>query len=160
MTTLDEPSGDIAGMRMAIGLARRAKQEGRAPFGAIVLGPDLSRVRSIWGQGSGSGTLARPLRHSETIAIAEACIFRNGLLDGCTLYSTHEPCAMCCGAIRHSKVSRVVWGSRRRDFPGLFRANRLEAHELLADCGSPPETRACVMLRDCIDLLEGWRPAC
>jgi tRNA(adenine34) deaminase len=36
----------------------------------------------------------------------------NYRLPGSTLYVTLEPCAMCCGAIMHARVARVVFGAR------------------------------------------------
>ena len=57
------------------------------------------------------------INHAEIIAIARACkklgSFR---LEGCTLYVTAEPCAMCCGAIIQSRIERLVFGVYEEKF--------------------------------------------
>ena len=50
--------------------------------------------------------------HAEILAIREASrIFSDWRLNGCTLYSTLEPCSMCMGAILNSRVSKLVFGA-------------------------------------------------
>ena len=52
------------------------------------------------------------LYHAEIIAINEALVKLNTrYLDDCELYVTLEPCAMCTGAIIHSKIKRVYIGA-------------------------------------------------
>lgn len=136
-------------MNRAIGVAKHWATIGWRPFGAIVVNADGEAIG--WGYGSERPT--DPTRHSEMVAIREACEHQNGLLHGCTLYSTHEPCTMCCGAIKHSKLSRVVWGSERVDIPQLFRPCTVApAVVLLQDTTTPPETRAGVLRKECLDL--------
>jgi len=53
------------------------------------------------------------LAHAEIRALAEAARAVNGWrLDGCTLYVTLEPCAMCAGALVNSRVDRLVFGAQ------------------------------------------------
>ena len=53
-----------------------------------------------------------PTAHAELVAIRAALAKRGtGRLDGCDLYVTLEPCAMCAGAIAHARVRRVVYGA-------------------------------------------------
>ncbi|OGI20129.1 MAG: hypothetical protein A3B68_00860 [Candidatus Melainabacteria bacterium RIFCSPHIGHO2_02_FULL_34_12] len=53
-----------------------------------------------------------PTAHAEIIVIREASkVLSNWRLNGCTLYTTLEPCAMCCGAIINSRISTVVFGA-------------------------------------------------
>lgn len=50
--------------------------------------------------------------HAEMLCITAGSSFlENWRLEGCTLYTTLEPCAMCAGAIFLSRVPRVVWGA-------------------------------------------------
>ncbi len=35
----------------------------------------------------------------------------NYRLEGCSLYVTLEPCAMCAGAIMHARIARLVYGA-------------------------------------------------
>jgi tRNA(adenine34) deaminase len=99
---------DEAYLRQALGLAREAAAAGEVPVGAIVV-HDGAVV------GAGSNRTVRDndaTAHAEAIAIREAS---NRLgrwrLDGCTLYVTLEPCAMCAGAIVLARVDRVVFGA-------------------------------------------------
>jgi tRNA(adenine34) deaminase len=53
-----------------------------------------------------------PTAHAEFLAIREALAKRGtGRLDGCDLYVTLEPCAMCAGAIAHTRIRRIVYAA-------------------------------------------------
>jgi len=53
-----------------------------------------------------------PTAHAEVVALREAArVLGNYRLDGCTLYVTLEPCAMCSGAMLHARLDRVVFGA-------------------------------------------------
>jgi tRNA(adenine34) deaminase len=53
-----------------------------------------------------------PTAHAEVVALrAAAQALGNYRLDGCTLYVTLEPCAMCSGAMLHARLARVVFGA-------------------------------------------------
>lgn len=61
------------------------------------------------------------IRHAEMIAIEKACLkLKSWRLEGCTLYTTLEPCSMCMGAIQESRISMVVYGCPKNInyFPG------------------------------------------
>lgn len=137
-------------MGRAIRLAVQARAEGLRPFGCvIVLGS--TPLAHTWG----SETPTDPTRHSELVAIRRACRTLKGLLHGATLYSTHEPCAMCCGAICHAKISRVVFGSYREDLPSLFRQREYGVEELLVDTSVPVEVTGGVLREECAALFNG-----
>lgn len=95
-------------MAHALALAREAAAAGEVPVGAVV-------VRD--GEVIGTGRNA-PVSESDPTAHAEVAALRaaarragNYRLDGCTLYVTLEPCAMCVGAMLHARVQRVVFGA-------------------------------------------------
>lgn len=96
------------GMRLALEQACLAEQLGEIPVGAVVV---------CEGQVVGAGhnqTLSHcdPTAHAEVVALrAAARTLGNHRLDGCTLYVTLEPCAMCMGAIFHSRVAAVYFGA-------------------------------------------------
>lgn len=65
--------------------------------------------------GTGSNRTVRDrdaTAHAEMIAIrAASALLGRWRLDGCTLYITLEPCAMCAGAIVLARLSRIVFGA-------------------------------------------------
>jgi tRNA(adenine34) deaminase len=95
-------------MRRALELARRAREEGEVPVGALVVS-DGKIVGEGWNRPISS---ADATSHAETEAIRAACrTLANYRLGGATLYVTLEPCAMCIGAIFHARIARVVFGA-------------------------------------------------
>jgi tRNA(adenine34) deaminase len=95
-------------MDTALELAAAAAQAGEAPVGAVIvengviLAAEPNRMRE----------LNDPTAHAELLAIRSALAKRgSGRLDGCDLYVTLEPCAMCAGAIAHTRLRRVVYAA-------------------------------------------------
>ncbi|NLB29544.1 MAG: nucleoside deaminase [Clostridiales bacterium] len=97
-------------MKKALELARKSAHEGEVPVGCLVTGPD----GRIIGRGRNRRETAKnALAHAEIEAIGEACRSRGDWrLDGCSLYVTLEPCAMCAGAVINSRISRVFYGAK------------------------------------------------
>lgn len=95
-------------MRHALLLARRARQAGEVPVGAVVV-----QGRRIIGEGWNRPIATHdPSAHAEMIALrAAAEKLQNYRLGGTTLYVTLEPCVMCAGLIVHARVARVVFGA-------------------------------------------------
>jgi tRNA(adenine34) deaminase len=95
-------------MGLALEEARRAAAEGEVPVGAVVV---------LDGEVVGSGhnapiALVDPTAHAEVLALREAAGKRaNYRLPGATLYTTVEPCAMCCGAVLQARLARLVYGA-------------------------------------------------
>jgi len=95
-------------MRQALAEAEEARLDGEVPVGAVVV---------IDGEIKGRGhnvviTGNDPTAHAEVVALREAAkVTRNYRLTGAVLYSTIEPCAMCAGAIVHSRIARLVYGT-------------------------------------------------
>jgi len=95
-------------MAAAIGLARVAQQAGDVPVGAIV----VRQAKAIAQTENRTVRLTDPTAHAEVLAIREAAAaLGDERLQGCTLYVTLEPCAMCAGAIVLSRVDRLVFGA-------------------------------------------------
>jgi tRNA(adenine34) deaminase len=99
---------DEAWMRRALELASRCAEHGDVPIGAVVVRED----REIGAAGNERELRGDPTAHAEILAIREAASAGQGWrLDGCTLYVTLEPCAMCAGAIVLARLDRVVFGA-------------------------------------------------
>ncbi|MGI3776792.1 MAG: nucleoside deaminase [Janthinobacterium lividum] len=105
---------DLQRLRLAFDVARRAREAGNHPFGAVLVGPD----GAVWlEQGNGFATDGGDMTaHAERLlAGAASRRFGSALLRGCTLYVSAEPCAMCAGAIYWAGIGRVVFGQSERD---------------------------------------------
>ena len=99
---------DDAFMRLALEEARRAASAGEVPVGAV-----LVRGGEVIARGANRPVGTHdPSAHAEMVALREgAARLGNYRLDGCTLYVTLEPCAMCAGAMLHARLARVVFGA-------------------------------------------------
>jgi len=95
-------------MQAALAEARAAEASGEVPVGAVVVvnGAILAR---------GQNRVLRdtdPTAHAEVVALrAAAEALGNYRLNGCELYVTLEPCAMCAGAMVHARLARLVYGA-------------------------------------------------
>lgn len=95
-------------MRQALVEARRARDAGEVPIGAIVTLDGVAIGRG-YNQPISSGD---PTAHAEVVAIRDAArTTRNYRLTGATLYVTIEPCLMCVGALVHARIGRLVFGA-------------------------------------------------
>src|SRR6218665_2954656 len=95
-------------MDLALDLAAEAAAAGEAPVGAVI----MEGERILAAERNGMRQLADPTAHAELQAIRVALATRGtGRLDGCDLYVTLEPCAMCAGAIAHARLRRVVYAA-------------------------------------------------
>lgn len=95
-------------MRVALEQARIAGACGEVPVGAVVVCDG-----EIIGRGFNQPIRTHdPTSHAEVMALRDAAQhLKNYRLPGCELYVTLEPCAMCCGAIMHARIKRVVFGA-------------------------------------------------
>jgi tRNA(adenine34) deaminase len=116
-------------MRRALGLAKRASEEGEAPVGAVIVGEDGRLLAEAHNEPIGMGD---PTAHAEIVALrAAARVLGNFRLAGTTMYVTLEPCVMCAGALVHARVKRLVFGARDLRFGGVRSKFRLADSELL-----------------------------
>lgn len=100
-------------MTRAIELAKNGVETNTGgPFGCVVVNNG-----EIVGEGNNRVTSTNdPTAHAEVVAIREACKTLNDFqLDGCTIYTTCEPCPMCLGAIYWARPERVFFACTRGD---------------------------------------------
>jgi tRNA(adenine34) deaminase len=95
-------------MGLALDEARRCTAHGDVPVGAaVVRGGEVLAVA-----GNARELEQDPTAHAEMVALrAAARSARSWHLEGCTLYVTLEPCAMCAGASVLARIDRVVFGA-------------------------------------------------
>ena len=131
-------------MRLALDEARVASYWGDVPVGAVVVRGDDVVGRA----GNARERKQDPTAHAEILALRAAADRRASWhLEGCTIYVTLEPCAMCAGALVLARVERLVFGAMDpkagfvgslgdlvRD-PRLNHAVEVESGVLSGECG-------------------------
>lgn len=96
-------------MRLAIEQALEARRFGEVPIGAVIIDSTQQIISSGYNLRE---TQNDPTAHAEVAAIKRASEYLNSWrLEGCTIYVTLEPCAMCMGAIVLSRIKRLVYGA-------------------------------------------------
>jgi len=96
-------------MELALACARRARERGEVPVGAVLVDTNGDVLAE-----AGNAPIAShdPTAHAELRVLRSAAAqLRNYRLPGTTLYVTLEPCPMCAGALVHARVARVVYGA-------------------------------------------------
>jgi len=95
-------------MRLALREAERALDHDDVPIGCVI----AHEGEVLAAAGNERELRGDPTAHAEVLALQEAGRALGGWrLDGCSLYVTLEPCAMCAGAIVLGRVPRVVYGT-------------------------------------------------
>jgi tRNA(adenine34) deaminase len=135
-------------MDRALALARVAVAEGNGPVGCVLVrnGRALGEGRNL------VQTSVDPTAHGEMVAIRTvAAMLRTTDFSGVTLYTTAEPCPMCCWAIINAKISTLVLGARHAGFRSNdFGTYSVEA--LAAMTGRKLEIITGVRVRECEQL--------
>ena len=96
-------------MGIALELSRKTATEGNLPCGAVIV-----RDGQVVAEGANTvNSDVDPTAHAEIMAL-RAAAKRLGSVDlsGCTLYSTMEPCPMCCWAILLTRIESLVVAGR------------------------------------------------
>lgn len=95
-------------MALALEQAGQAALVGEVPIGAVL----VKDGRVIAAAHNATRQPPDPTGHAEMLAIREAArVLGQERLDGCELWVTLEPCAMCAGAIAHARISRLYYGA-------------------------------------------------
>ncbi len=99
---------DADAMALALEQAELAAQAGEVPVGAVVL-----HEGRVVGVGHNMPVATHdPSAHAEIVALrAAGAALGNYRLEGCELFVTLEPCAMCSGAMLHARIARLVYGA-------------------------------------------------
>ena len=136
-------------MDEALRLAREAGEAGEVPVGCVVVrdGEILARGRNRREEERSA------LAHAEIEAIREACArLGDWRLEGCALFVTLEPCAMCAGAILNARIPTVVYGLREGKTGACGSVLDLFAE----DFGFRPRMYGGVREAECRDLMQDF----
>ena len=111
-----------APMRRALDLAAQAGASGEVPVGAVITQSD----RIIAEAGNAMRGSLDPTAHAEVVAIrAAAEALGQPRLDGCTLWVTLEPCAMCAAAASLARLEAVRFGAEDPKGGGIVNGARI-----------------------------------
>jgi tRNA(adenine34) deaminase len=139
-----------AAMQLALDQARIGEASGEVPIGAVIIKDGVV----IASAHNAPRTLHDPTGHAEILAIrAAAEALGNERLDGCELWVTLEPCAMCAGAIAHARIGKLYYAAS--DFKGgaVEHGARVFEH---AQCLHRPEVYAGMGEAESAELLRGF----
>ena len=135
-------------MRRALDLAAEAAAAGEVPVGAVVTldGIIVSEGRNAMRAG------LDPTAHAEIVAIrAAALALGRARLDGCSLWVSLEPCAMCAGAIALARIATLHFAAEDPKGGGVVHGARVFAqptcHHRPEVLGGIGEVEAGAMLR-------------
>lgn len=95
-------------MTLALAEAMRGAEASEVPIGAVVVkdGAVIAAAHNA------PRSLSDPTAHAEILAIrAAAAALGSDRLEGCELWVTLEPCAMCAGAIAHARIARLYYAA-------------------------------------------------
>jgi len=109
-------------MRLALDEAAAAARDGEVPVGAVVTrGGEVLAIGRNRMRDSND-----PTAHAEMVALrAAASASGSPRLDGCDLWVTLEPCAMCAGAIALARIERLYFGAPDPKGGGVLHGPRL-----------------------------------
>ncbi len=137
-------------MANALAQARLAGQRGEVPVGAVLVSPDGSVLAE-----AGNACEARldPSAHAEMLVLRAGAAALGGRVEGCDLWVTLEPCAMCAAAAALFRVKKVVFGAYDPKGGGVEHGARIfEA----AGCLHRPEVVGGMRAAESAKLLRGF----
>ena len=137
-------------MQLALAEARAGESAGEVPIGAVVI-KDGVVIAAAHNQ---PRMLRDPTAHAEVLAIrAAAALLGNERLDGCELWVTLEPCAMCAGAISHARIARLYYAASDPKGGAVEHGARVFEHEQTLH---RPEVYAGMGEDEAAELLRGF----
>ena len=144
------PDTDELFMEEALRAAQRALEAGEVPVGAVVV-----HDGKIIGRGGNRNlTDSDPTAHAEMVALRQAgAVLGNHRLEGCELFATIEPCAMCAGALVHARLKRLVYGA---DDPKAGAVHSVMQVLNYPSLNHRMEVRAGVLAGRCAELLQSF----
>ena len=159
----DDPTctaADRAFMERAYELARKPIKDGTgAPFGAVLVvdGKIIAEFSNC------ERVTHDPTKHAETglISAFGPTIDRTRFVRS-TLYTSSEPCTMCCGAIRFAGIQHVVYGTTEAQFLKVIGVpadtNPLASREVFARTAPQTKVQGPLMEAEGLQIHESYWP--
>ncbi len=147
-------SEDRKFMRRAIQLAVEGMNSDLGgPFGAVIV-----KNNSIIAEGNNNVTSKNdPTAHAEVVAIRKACEKLSSFqLEGCTIYTSCEPCPMCLGAIYWARPDRVVYGCDRQDAANIDFDDQFIYDELKVNMSDRKIPFQQLLQEEAVTVFEAW----
>lgn len=147
-------SGDKEFMRRAIQLAQEGMNNNLGgPFGAVIV-----KNNSIIAEGNNNVTYKNdPTAHAEVVAIRKACKkLASFQLEGCTIYTSCEPCPMCLGAIYWARPTRVVYACNREDAANIDFDDQFIYDELKVDMEDRKIPFQQLLRNEALTVFQAW----
>jgi tRNA(adenine34) deaminase len=152
MTNDERPTtaSDELFMEEALRAAQRALAAGEVPVGAVVVHEGKVIARG-WNRNISDSD---PTAHAEIMALRQAgTTLGNHRLGECELFVTIEPCAMCAGALVHSRIKRLVYGADDPKAGAVHSVMEVVNHPKL---NHQMEVRAGVLAGRCAEVLQSF----
>ncbi|ADH97792.1 nucleoside deaminase [Salisediminibacterium selenitireducens] len=142
-------------MKQAIDLAKRAREEGNEPFGAILVKDGEVVMRGANHIHSGSD----PTFHAELGLIRAYCsAYQVSDLSEYTLYTSCEPCVMCSGAMVWANLGKVVYSVSHDQLAEIAGGNIMIAcRDVFQKSPNRPEVEGPICPEEGLQVFEGYR---
>ncbi len=152
--TIDNSKDSLDGssfMARALEEAGAAGKRGEVPVGCVIVHGESGQVLAA--AGNGAIEQCDPTAHAEIVALRAACAKAGApRLDGCDLYVTLEPCAMCAAAIGLARIRRLIFGAYDPKGGGVEHGPRIftqpTCHHRPEIIGGVEEVRAAELLKE------------
>lgn len=142
---------DFRWMDQALDEARAGEALGEVPIGAVLVGPDGTLLSAAHNRVALDHD---PTAHAEILAIrAASSRLGNERLDGCDLWVTLEPCAMCAQAIAFARIRRLYFGADDPKGGGVLYGARIFDQKTV---NHRPEIYPGIREQDCAALLRAF----
>lgn len=140
-------------MREAIDLSIENVKNGGGPFGAVIV-----KDGKIIARGANRVTANNdPTAHAEVTAIRNACSeMKTFKLEGCTIYTSCEPCPMCLSAIYWAGIERIYFGNNKHDADHIGFGDQFIYEEIdkpMSERSIPSEQ---MMHEEALEALRDW----
>lgn len=141
-------------MRRAIALSREKMEAGfGGPFGALIVARGEIIAEGYNRVTSGND----PTAHAEVVAIREACQqLHTFSLEGCSIFTTCEPCPMCLSAIYWARLDKIFYANNRKDAAAIGFDDALIYQEVALPIGSRQIPSQQMLHEDALEVFAQW----